>query len=68
MRVRCSLFSASLVAALLVAVVVGWWWSRDDDTYVLDETMGSLALNKVSEGEMFAEVDVEDGDGNVVST
>jgi thiol-disulfide isomerase/thioredoxin len=67
-RVRRSLFSASLVAALLVAVLVGWWWSRDDDTYVLDETMGSLALNKVSEGEMFAEVDVEDGDGNVVST
>jgi thiol-disulfide isomerase/thioredoxin len=67
-RSRRSLFVASLAGALIVALGVGWWWSRDDDTYVLDDSVGTIALNKLSEGRMFAVVDVEDADGNVVST
>ena len=69
MRSRRSLFVASTIAALVVALAVGWWSSsRDDDTYVLDDSVGTIALNKVSEGKMFATVDVEDGYGNIVST
>ena len=53
----------------MVALAVGWWSSsRSDDTYVLDGSVGTIAFNKVSEGKMFATVDVEDANGNVVST
>ncbi|MEY3482887.1 MAG: hypothetical protein RLZ40_930 [Actinomycetota bacterium] len=68
-RVRRKLLAPSLVVAIAVAIGAGWWWSRaSDDTYVLDSTVGTIALNKVSEGSMLAEVDLEDLDGNVVST
>jgi len=63
------LFVRSIATALVVATVVGWWWSRNDaDTYVLDATTGSIALNKVSEGTMLADVDLEDADGNILSS
>lgn len=69
MRSRRSIFVASLIVALVVVLAVGWWSSaRDDDAYVLDDSVGSIALNKVSEGKMFATVDVEDAYGNIVST
>ena len=59
----------SLIAALVFALGVGWWWSRgENDTYVLDSGVGSIALNKVSEGAMLAEVELEDQQGNLVST
>lgn len=68
-RVRRKLLVRSLIAALVVALGVGWWWSRgENDTYLLDSSVGSIALNKVSEGAMLAEVDLEDQDGNLVST
>lgn len=69
MRVRRGLLTRSLLTALVVAVSVGWWSSRNgDDAYVLDSTVGSIALNKVSEGGMLAVVDVTDADGDTVST
>lgn len=69
MRLRRSLFTRSLVAAVLVSITVGWWWSRDDgNSYVLDGAVGSIALNRVSEGNLLAEVDLEDARGNTVST
>lgn len=68
-RVRRKLLVRSLIAALVVALGVGWWSSRgENDTYLLDSSVGSIALNKVSEGAMLAEVDLEDQDGNLVST
>jgi len=68
-RVRRQLLFRSLAIAVVVGLVVGWWTSRSsDDTYVLDETAGSIALNKVSEGKMLAEADLEDAEGNRVST
>ena len=68
-RVRRKLLVRSLIAALVVALGVGWWWSRgENDTLLLDSSVGSIALNKVSEGAMLAEVDLEDQDGNLVST
>ena len=69
MRLRRRLFAQSLIVAVVVAVAVGWWTARDnEDPYVLDSTAGSIALNKVSEGRMLAIVDVQDMDGNLVST
>lgn len=68
MQVRRKLLSRSLLLALVVAVSVGWLGSRDDDTYVLDSTVGSIALNKVSEGNMLALVELNDADGDIVST
>ena len=56
------------MAALVVAVSVGWWSSRDNDTYVLDSTVGNIALNRVSEGGMLAVVDVSDANGDTIST
>ena len=68
-RVRRKLLVRSLIAALVVALGVGWWWSRgENDAFLLDSSVGSIALNKVSEGAMLAEVDLEDQDGNLVST
>jgi len=68
-RVRRQLLFRSLAIAVVFGLVVGWWTSRSsDDTYVLDETAGSIALNKVSEGKMLAEADLEDAEGNRVST
>lgn len=53
----------------MVSIVVGWWTARDDDErFVLDATMNSIALNKLSEGAMLATVDLEDSSGNLVST
>ena len=68
MLVRRRLLVRSLILALLVSLVVGWWSSRDDETYELDSTIGSIALNKVSEGNLLAFVDVEDVKGALVST
>jgi thiol-disulfide isomerase/thioredoxin len=68
-RVRRKLLVQSLIAALVFALGMGWWWSRgENDSYVLDSGVGSIALNKVSEGAMLAEVDLEDQEGNLVST
>jgi thiol-disulfide isomerase/thioredoxin len=54
---------------VVASILIGWWSSRsDDDSYVLDGTVGSIALNKVSEGKLLAAVDLEDAEGNIVST
>ena len=39
-----------------------------EDEYRLDSTAGSIALNKVSEGNELASVKLEDAGGNLVST
>lgn len=62
------MLARSLILAVVVSLTVGWWLSRADDTYVLDSTAGSIALNKVSEGRMLAAVDLTDADGEPVST
>jgi thiol-disulfide isomerase/thioredoxin len=68
-RERRPLFVASLVIALVVAVGGGWLLSNDpQDDYTLDETVGSIALNKVAEGKMLATVQVQDTNDNVIST
>ena len=59
----------SLAVAVVAAVAIGWWTSRDgSESYVLDSTVGSIALNKISEGTMLPAVDLEDSSGNLVST
>lgn len=69
MRTRRSLFTTSLIVGLSVAVLGGWLLSgSSDDDYILESTMGSIALNKVSEGQMLATVDVQDVEENTVST
>jgi thiol-disulfide isomerase/thioredoxin len=68
-RLRRGLLVRSLVVAVIASVLIGWWSSRsDDNSYVLDGTVGSIALNKVSEGKLLAAVDLEDARGNIVST
>lgn len=69
MRTRRPLFVALLAIALVIAVVGGWASSRDPEpTYTLDGTVGSIALNKVSEGRMLPVVDLRDTDDNITST
>ena len=59
----------SLNAALVASIAIGWWTTRNGtDSYVLDSTVGSIALNKVSEGVMLPVVDLEDASDNIVST
>jgi len=59
----------SLTAALVASIAIGWWTTRNGtDSYVLDSTVGSIALNKVSEGMMLPVVDLEDASDNIVST
>lgn len=59
----------SLTAALVASIAIGWWTTRNGtDSYVLDPTVGSIALNKVSEGMMLPVVDLEDASDNIVST
>ena len=66
---RRPLLVSSLAIALVVSLGGGWLMSRSaDDDYLLDSTAGSIALNKVSEGNELASVNVEDSSGNVVST
>jgi len=68
-RLRRRLFIRSLVVAVIVSISVGWWSSRgDEDSYVLDGTVGSIALNRLSEGSLLAEVNLEDAGNNTVST
>ena len=69
MRVRRKLFVQSLAFGVVVASITGWWWSRtENDNYVLESTVGSIALNKVSEGLMLADVQLEDANDNIIST
>jgi len=67
-RARSSLL-ITVAAVLLISVAGGWWWSRStDETYELDATAGSIALNKVAEGSVFATVDLQTATGARVST
>lgn len=69
MRTRRQLLVALLATALVVSVVGGWMLSRgEDSTYTLDGTVGSIALNKVSEGKMLPVVDLQDTSDNITST
>lgn len=69
MRLRRKLLVTSLGISVGIAITVGWWWSNDEaPTYELDSTVGSIALNKVSEGMMLADVDLRTQDGDSVST
>ncbi|NDC12313.1 MAG: hypothetical protein EBZ88_07685, partial [Actinobacteria bacterium] len=59
----------TVAAVLLISVAGGWWWSRStDETYELDATAGSIALNKIAEGSVFATVDLQTATGARVST
>jgi thiol-disulfide isomerase/thioredoxin len=63
------LLIALLACALVVAVIGGWMLSRDPEpSYTLDDTLGSIALNKVSEGRMLPVVDLQDINDNMTST
>lgn len=56
-------------AVALISVVGGWWWSRSaEDAYDLDATAGSIALNKVAEGSLFASVDLYTATGAQISS
>jgi len=67
-RARSSLL-VTVAAVVIVSVLGGWWWSRSsDDTYELETTTGSIALNKVAEGSLFASVDLQTATGARVST
>ena len=68
-RKRASLLVISLIVALGVAVIGGWTLSKDPtDNYSLSQTVGSIALNKLSEGTMLASAMVQDANDNLVST
>ena len=66
---RRPLLVSSLAIALVVSLGGGWLMSGSvEDEYRLDSTAGSIALNKVSEGNELASVKLEDAGGNLVST
>lgn len=68
-RKRRSLLVVSLIVALSFAVIGGWTLSKDPiDDYSLSQTVGSIALNKLSEGTMLATAMVQDTNDNLVST
>lgn len=68
-RKRRPLVVVSLIVALCFAVIGGWILSNDPtDEYPLSQTVGSIALNKLSEGAMLATVMVQDANDNLVST
>jgi len=68
-RLRRRLLTQSIVVAVVFSVAVGWWWSRSaNDDYVLDSSVGSIALNKVAEGRLLPTVQLSDVDGDSFST
>lgn len=68
-RKRRPLVVVSLIVALCFAVIGGWILSNDStDEYPLSQTVGSIALNKLSEGTMLATAMVQDANDNLVST
>lgn len=68
-RKRRSLLVVSLIVALSFAVIGGWTLSKDPtNDYSLSQTVGSIALNKLSEGTMLATAMVQDTNDNLVST
>jgi thiol-disulfide isomerase/thioredoxin len=68
-RIRRPLLLTSLAIALVVSLGGGWLLSADSqDDYQLDSSVGSIALNKVSEGNSLASVQLEDPSGNLIAT
>jgi thiol-disulfide isomerase/thioredoxin len=68
-RIRRPLLLSSLAIALVVSLGGGWLLSADSqDDYQLDSSVGSIALNKVSEGNSLASVQLEDPSGNLIAT
>ena len=68
-RKRTSLLVISLTVALGIAVIGGWTLSKEpSEDYSLSQTVGSIALNKLSEGTMLATAMVQDVNDNLVST
>jgi thiol-disulfide isomerase/thioredoxin len=68
-RIRRPLLLTSLAIALVVSLGGGWLLSADSqDDYQLDSSVGSIALNKVSEGNSLTSVQLEDPSGNLIAT
>ena len=67
-RIRRPLLVVSLVVGLLFAIIGGWVLSDEEDSYRLVGTVGSIGLNKVSEGSVLASVELEDASGRLIST